>query len=126
MPTAVTLSTIPPLLGKGEGAGDRKVNLDTVIREHDVALKAIAAKTPFDTGSGLFVTTQFGKNGAGALTLTGVKVGDKVVGVTQLTTTFADLTASYETTITVVNQIQQSSATDFSAVKIQFMIVRQS
>lgn len=126
MPVAVSLSTIPPNLGKAESAGDNKVNLRTVITEHDTAIKAIAAKTPFDTGSGLFFATQNGKNGTGALTLTGVKVGDKVVGVTQLTTTFQSVASSFESTITVADQIQQSAATDFSAIKIQFVVVKQS
>ncbi len=70
------------------------------------------------------VTVQLGKNGAGALTLTGAAVGDKVIGVANLTTP-GDLKASFETTITVVNQIQQSSATDLSAKQIQFMLLKQ-
>ena len=72
------------------------------------------------------IVSQDGKNGAGALTLTGAKVGDKVLNVTQVTATSADVTSSFEATITVANQIQQSSATDLSAKVCTFYILHQS
>ncbi len=57
-----------------------------------------------------------GNNGAGACTLTGAAVGDRVIGIAGLSTGalgFAD--ASFEATITVADQIQQSNAGNLSA-----------
>jgi aspartate 1-decarboxylase len=56
-----------------------------------------------------------GRNGAGAITLTGAAVGDVVIGVAGISTV-GNAAASFEGTITVVNQIQQSSASNLSAV----------
>lgn len=57
-----------------------------------------------------------GRNGAGACTATGAAVGDRVIGVAGLTAgALGDVQASFEATITVVNQIQQSSASNLSA-----------
>lgn len=72
-----------------------------------------------DIDSGMEVTwmTVFtGKNGAGACTLTGALVGARVLGVVNLSTP-ADAASSFEGVITVADQIQQSSASDLSAVK---------
>jgi len=56
-----------------------------------------------------------GRNGAGACTLTGAAVGDRVIFVTGLTGgSLGNASASFESTITVINQIQQSSASDLS------------
>jgi hypothetical protein len=66
-----------------------------------------------------------GNNGAGACTLTGAKVGDKVIGVINLTDA-ADVKASYESTITVADQIQQTSATDLSLKKMAVTLVVKS
>lgn len=65
-----------------------------------------------------------GHNGAGAATLTGAKVGDIVVGVVKADGT--DSAASFETTITIAGQIQQSSASDFSAVKFGVVLIARS
>jgi hypothetical protein len=83
------------------------------------AATTIGGKTP-DTGS-YYSVVQAGKNGAGALTLTGTLVGDKVVAVANLTTP-GDLQSSFETTITVAGQIQQSSATDLSVKQCLFIL----
>jgi hypothetical protein len=71
------------------------------------------------------VTVVTGKNGAGAITLTGAKVGDNVISVVNLSTP-ADASASFEDTITVADQIQQSSASDLSAVKYLVTLQPQS
>lgn len=56
-----------------------------------------------------------GRNLAGACTLAGVKVGDKVACVTGLVAaTVGDQSAKFESTITVNDQIQQSQASDLS------------
>ncbi len=65
--------------------------------------------------AGKFLTFT-GSNGAGAITLTGAAVGDNVVSLNGVTATAAgSAAASFESAITVANQIQQSSASDLSA-----------
>jgi hypothetical protein len=67
-----------------------------------------------------------GHNGAGACTLTGAKVGDTVVGVVDVAVGSVSAAASFESTITVNNQIQQSSASDLSAIKYLALVVAKS
>lgn len=67
-----------------------------------------------------------GSNGAGACTLTGANVGDIVRGVIRVDSTPADNATNFETTITVANQIQQSSASNLSAQTFAVEIRRQS
>lgn len=56
-----------------------------------------------------------GRNGAGACTATGAVVGMKVLAVFGMTAgALGTAAASFETTITVINQIQQSAAGDLS------------
>ena len=66
-----------------------------------------------------------GKNLAGACTLTGAKVGDKVTGVVNMTDG-GDDSAKFEATITVVDQIQQSAAEDLSTKKFSVLLVVKS
>lgn len=57
-----------------------------------------------------------GKNGAGACTATGAAVGDLVLYVVGITDgALGNASASFESAVTVVNQIQQSAATNLSA-----------
>lgn len=65
-----------------------------------------------------------GRNAAGAITLTGAKVGDKVVGVADVAAGSVSAAASFESTITVADQIQQSSASNLSAVK--YLVILES
>jgi len=66
--------------------------------------------------AGLKFITVDGRNGAGAITATGAVVGDKVIGVAGMTAgALGAATASFEATITVVDQVQQSSASNLSA-----------
>lgn len=62
-----------------------------------------------------------GKNGSGACTLTGSAVGDVVLGIVNITDG-TTATSSFESTITVVNQIQQSSASDLSTKKFAVLL----
>src|ERR1700704_3255115 len=54
-------------------------------------------------------------SGAGAVTLAGTVVGDKVVSVTDMSGD-SDVTANFESTITVAGQIQQTVSTSGHAV----------
>lgn len=67
-----------------------------------------------------------GHNGAGACTATGTKVGDTVIGVIDLAAGSVSAAASFESTITVNDQIQQTSASNLSAVKYALLVVAKS
>lgn len=71
----------------------------------------------------LFVISFTGNNGAGACTATGLAVGDKVLGVAGLTTVGL-AASSFEATITVVNQIQQSAVGDLSTINYLALVYR--
>ncbi len=66
-----------------------------------------------------------GRNGAGVCTLTGAKVGDKVIGMVNITDATDDI-GNFETTITVADQIQQSDASNLSAKKFAVLLVVKS
>lgn len=67
-----------------------------------------------------------GRNGAGACTLTGAKVGDTVVGVADLAGGSVSAAASFEGTVSVQDQLQQSSASNLSATKFHVLLVAKS
>ncbi len=77
-------------------------------------------------GDVVVMVVQAGKNGIGGLALTGTAVGDRVLSVLNVTNAEAatDLSAHFETVITVINQIQQSSANDYSAKTLIFTVAR--
>jgi hypothetical protein len=68
------------------------------------------------------VLTFTGHNLAGTCTLTGAAVGDKVIGVAGLTD-MGGADASFEATITVADQIQQSAASDLHAKNYLVMLL---
>ena len=108
IPTALSLASVATTGNVGVG-GNLTVTGTTTL----------AGKTPM-TGK-VYSIVQDGRNGAGALTLTGAKVGDTVVAIADLTTP-GDLQSSFETTVSVAGQIQQSSASNLSAVEILFVL----
>jgi len=57
-----------------------------------------------------------------ACTLTGAKVGDIVVGVTNLTDATSN-TSAFESTITVADQIQQTGVVNYSAKKFDILLI---
>lgn len=63
-----------------------------------------------------------GHNGAGAITLTGAAVGDVVLGLIDVAAGTISAASSFEATISVVNQIQQSSVSDLSAKKYAVLL----
>lgn len=71
----------------------------------------------------MVIVFSLGRNGAGSLTLAGTKVGDQVAFVYNITTP-GDSTANFESVITVAGAIQQSSASNLSAVNHLFFIQR--
>lgn len=86
--------------------------------EAKVATDTARAVTPANLAAMMLnvrVASFTGRNGAGACTLTGAAVGDRVVGVAGITAgSLGIVDSSFESTITVINQIQQSSASDLS------------
>ncbi len=59
----------------------------------------------------------YGRDGAGAITLTGAKVGDDVIKLLGVYGTADDQTEDFEPVITVANQLQQESDEDLSENK---------
>lgn len=80
--------------------------IDTARAVTPAALAAVTA--------GVKVISFDGINGAGACTLTGAVAGDKVIGVAGITAV-GDAASSFEATITVNDQIQQTAVGDLSA-----------
>lgn len=68
-----------------------------------------------------------GHNGAGAITASGLKVNDKVMAVANLTD-HSNLVVGtdVEATVTVVDQLQQSSATNLSAKTLLIVVASRS
>ncbi len=97
----------------------------TAFKVDGLGVVTLLGDKPVLCGNAVSVLTAVGKNGAGSLTLTGARIGDKVAGVFNLTTP-GTLSSSFETTITVVDKIQQSAATDLSAAQCVFTLIHQT
>ena len=75
-------------------------------------------------GASLWATFT-GKNGSGAITLTGSKVGDIVVLIYRFNANPPlGMESSFETTISVAGQIQQSDVTDLSGLTFGVLLLR--
>jgi hypothetical protein len=72
-----------------------------------------------------FVVTAFGLNGSGGVPIGGVNVGDIVENVRLITTT-ASASGSFETTVSVANEIKQTSSANLSANEYDFIVTPQS
>ena len=83
-----------------------------------VGAKTILAGSPF------VYKIASGRNLTGAVTFTGVKVNDLVAGV--LNFTDGATSTDFESTITVADQIQQTTNSDLSAKKYIILVVKQS
>jgi hypothetical protein len=81
---------------------------------------AVGSQTGYTTVASLKTIFITGVAAPGAATATGLAVGDTVKAVINLSDT-ADAKADFEATVTVVNQLQQSSASDYSTKK--FLVV---
>jgi len=66
-----------------------------------------------------------GNNGAGAITVAGTLVGDNVEMVVNLSAP-ADATASFEATVSIAGQVQQTSASNLSGSTFLFLVQPQS
>ncbi len=64
----------------------------------------------------------FGNNGVGACIVPGVSVGDTVLGVYNIST-LASASSSFQSTVTVQFQVQQSSSTNLSTAEFWFITV---
>lgn len=64
-----------------------------------------------------------GRTGAGAITLTGAAVGDRVFALWRTDATTLNSTTLFQTAITVVDQIQQTSASDLSLQRFVVLLV---
>lgn len=88
------------------GDGQTNTNSAIVLDEKVVA----TTRTPI-----LKVFTSL--SAAGAVTVAGAVVGDNVISVTNLTTD-ADVSSSFETTVTVAGQLQQKASTSAAPVLV--------
>lgn len=111
---AAAVATHVPTASEG-AAG--KAELAT-LAETKAGTDAVRIVTPINLAAVLDackIITFAGKNGAGACTAVGAAVGDKVIGVACITNgSMGAADASFEATITIVDQIQQSAAGDLS------------
>jgi hypothetical protein len=73
------------------------------------------------SGPNSLKVVSFGSNGAGAVTVTGTEVGDNVELVLDLTDA-TDVTSSFETTVSIAGQVQQTSATNLSGKTCVFFV----
>jgi hypothetical protein len=89
--------------------------ISTVLVLDNKAMLSLRAAAP------LIVSTVAGHNGAGAVTVAGVVAGDTVVNATDLTAP-GDVSSSFEGTVSVSGQVQQSSATDLHTHQIMFHV----
>lgn len=72
-----------------------------------------------------FVVTAFGLSASGGVPIGGVNVGDIVENVRLITTT-ATASGSFETVVTVANEIKQTSGANLSANEYDFICTPQS
>lgn len=102
---------------RGDGQGPLSTSQDVLVldgvsigstRSGPNAIKAVAA----------------GNNGAGAIVVAGAKVGDNVELVLQ--STFVDASASFESTVSVAGQVQQTSGSNLSGNTYLFFVQPQS
>lgn len=90
-------------------------------------LGAGAATLPKVTFTGLKVLSAAGRNGSGAITLTGTVVGDRLVAAFGAPTAGGALAAAvvgttFEAAVTVADQIQQASASNLSSNTYIFIL----
>lgn len=91
--------------------GDRLVN--TTLSADKIENGVLTLAKFLNTGVKSYGFT--GRNGAGAITLTGAAINDRVVALFQTDATNADARTLFQSAITVTNQIQQTSAANLSA-----------
>ena len=82
-------------------------------QEASISLAEMLAYLPISVTK-LIPMTFDGVAAAGPCTATGLAIGDKVISVVGIIGELGDVASKFESTITVVDEIQQSSATDLS------------
>lgn len=89
---------------------------------------AVRAVTPYGLGAvlaKLYLISFTGSNGAGACTATGAAVSDAIFAVAGLTD-MGQFDADFEISVSVINQIQQSSVSNYSAKNFIALVYRPS
>jgi hypothetical protein len=112
-----------------QGSSSLRGLLETATNAEALATQSTDhAITPANLGNVLakvFPVTFTGKNLAGACTATGLAVGDRVLGVSGVTTV-GIVSSKFESVVTVANQIQQSAAENLSAQNYTALVYRPS
>ena len=93
-----------------------------------VKLASGAATLPKIDTTGIKCLAAAGRNGSGAVTLTGAAIGDRVVAAFGAPTAGGALEVKvpgtdFEAAVTVTNQIQQASASDLSTKTYVFLLI---
>lgn len=74
------------------------------------------------TGAAPLLAVATGPNGAGGATVTGALIGDTVTLVLQSGSPFSDASSSFETTVTVAGQVQQTGSSNLSGNTYLFIL----
>lgn len=113
---AVTPAGLAALTTSATRSGLVELATDAEAKAGTDTARAVTAANVRAVLTGLKFISFTGKNGAGACTATGAAVGDKVLYVAGLSAAaLGNASASFEATVTVVNQIQQSAVGDLSS-----------
>lgn len=124
---AVTPAGLATLTGTSTRSGLLQLASSAEALAGSDTAKALTAADLASVLTAIKVESFTGKNLTGACTLTGVKVGDLVLGVTgQGASINGDQSAKFESVITVNDQIQQSSNTDLHLNQYTAIIVHKS
>lgn len=91
-------------------------------------MAAGAATLPKSDFTGLKVLAAAGRSGAGAITLTGTVIGDRLIAVFGAPTAGGTLqvkavSTDFEAVVTVADQIQQASASNLSTNTYVFLLI---
>jgi len=119
-PTAFCQSTRLQNQGNGLTIGTT-VNQKIAFHGSEPVVQRSGAAQAALSGTSLKYLAFAGRASAGAITVTGLSVGDTVVGIVNLTDGVSSA-ASFEGTVSVINQLQQTSGTDLSAKKFSIIV----
>lgn len=112
---AITPANLAAVTATATRAGVVELATDAEAKTGTDTARAVTAANVRSVLVGLKTISFNGKNGAGAISAVGAVVGDKVIDVFGMTSgALGSVDTLYETTITVNDQIQQSSASDLS------------
>lgn len=112
---AITAANLQAVTGTTTRKGVCELATDAEAKAQSSDTVVLTPGNMGETLAGIKIMSFDGRNGAGACTAVGAAVGDKVLYVAGLTSgSLGNASASFESTVTIVDQIQQSSVSDLS------------